>query len=117
MTYTTVEIFCADPSHETWLVERFAQMGPADWLPDPEWRLRRGHAGHQRIDATRGTAITSASGVKANTQIRYRYRLICDKCGDECTIRAEKLDKILDRLAEHGVSRISLALLGAKVTS
>jgi hypothetical protein len=112
--YVTVEIYCKDSSHDEtrWIVERFAKMGPAEWLPDPSWELRHGHATHQRIDIARGEAITKASGVKPNTEIRDRYLLRC-KCGRSEEVRGERLGVILDQLADAGESELSLHGLAA----
>jgi hypothetical protein len=109
--YVTVEIYCDDLSHDErrWVVEQFAKTGPAEWLPDPSWKLRRGHATHQRIDVGRGEAITSASGVAPNTEIRDRYSLRCHKCGLSVTVRGERLGVILDGIADADVSELSLA--------
>jgi hypothetical protein len=108
--YTTVEIYCHDPSHEQsrWVVERFAKMGPAEWLPDPSWKFRRGHVNHQRIDDARRQAITSASGVAPNTMIYDRYAFVCRKCRLSVTVRGQPLGVILDQLAFNGVSELSL---------
>ena len=52
-------------------------------------------------------AVTKGEGV------RHRNSLRCELCGDNVPARREKLDPILDRLAEEGSTSITLRFLRA----
>lgn len=49
--------------------------------------------------------------VTMGPRVRHRNSLRCDQCDDSVPARREKLDPILDRLAEEGHKSISLSLL------
>lgn len=55
----------------------------------------------------------------ANRDIRRRYRLTCRRCGDRSTVVVVEanLFTALDRLAEAGVSEVSLSAIAASIKS
>lgn len=118
----TVEVYCHEPSHSRWVVERFARMrGDGEWLVlpgvlDADTRLRRPEGTRAYID--RDTNVRAGyKGFSPPFTPRDRYNLQCDKCGLTVAVRAENLAPIFDALAAHGVSSISLKGLAARLAS
>jgi hypothetical protein len=46
---------------------------------------------------------------------RTRHTLECSLCGLRVVVRAERLDPLLDRLAQHELSTVDLATLGRMI--
>jgi hypothetical protein len=117
MSYVTVEIYCDAASHERWAVERFAEMGPADWLPESQLPntepLRRRLDTFARVDETTDTYL--GKPFKAPVTVRDSLNMRCIKCEDTVKARAESLYPVLDVLAAHDVSEISLTALRARL--
>lgn len=42
---------------------------------------------------------------------RPRHQFLCPLCGDNLTLRAENLDPVMNRLAQHAVERVSIKAL------
>jgi hypothetical protein len=115
--YTTAEIYC---HNEKWHendqpVEKFAQTGPAEWVPLSE--LTEGRRTAQRIDASTDTYLDPSAPLRPHIDVRDRYPLRCDVCGVAVTVRAERLGVILDTLATHGMNSISLKGLAATLVT
>jgi hypothetical protein len=116
--YTTVEVYCDAESHKRWVIERFALMGPADWLPESQLPdtepLRRRPDAFAHVDETTDTYLGKPFGPSVVT-VRDSHNLRCTKCDDMVKARAENLNPILDVLAASGVSQISLTALRARL--
>jgi len=119
MSYVTVEIYCAATSHDRWTVERFAHMGPADWLPESQLPntepLQRRPDTFARVDETTDTYL--GTPFTGPVTVRDSHNLRCTKCGDLVKARAENLNAVLDVLATHHVPDISLTALRARLAS
>jgi hypothetical protein len=123
--YTTIEIYCDDPSHPgtRWLVDRFANMGPGDWvcvseLPgaEPIWRPRDART---LLDTATNADLSVPFSPPVTVRVRYKFQ--CRKCmrrrGRESTTlaREQQLAKIFDTLIANGKESISLAELSARL--
>ena len=97
-----IEIYCDDSSHEDrrWFVNAFAAPG---FTAPYKWRV-----GAARPHAFKGIRIA-----EQRLPGRTRYKLPCDLCGRSVVVRAERMHPVLDKLAEGGVSEISLTGLAA----
>lgn len=120
MSYTTVEVYCDEPSHagRPWVIERFARLAD-EWLPlpgllDGDTPLRRDADLHSRVDADTGAYLNG--DITGPATVRDTYRLRCYRCGREARVRGDSLGPVFDRIADAGVLRISLRSLGAIVT-
>jgi hypothetical protein len=122
--YTTIEIYCDDLVHpgKRWLVDRFANMGPGDWvsvseLPgsEPIWRPKDART---LLDTATNADLSAPFSPPVTVRVRYKFQ--CRKClrrrrESPTLARDEQLAKIFDILIVHGRKSISLADLSAKL--
>ncbi len=114
----------------------FFREPDGEWLAGPAFSARHLAAvrqqevveveGESALDralrtASKGDKPESFQGVSQGVPptdagaLRHRYRLECELCHRTVTARGEKLQALLDRLAQGGVSEISLAALAPRL--
>jgi hypothetical protein len=82
--------------------------GAREWIAPDDHPLTDDEIyGTMRFEDDGSVTVTEAGGIPEGSYLRWR--LHCDRCGYTVTVRAQKLDVVLDRLAAGGVSAISLA--------
>lgn len=122
----TVEVVCDDRSHREerrWTVARIEHRedpktpGRFAWIPnlddlagtDPLQLL----IGDDHMTLGGNPVIYDASDGARDS--RATWTLHCLACGRRARIRAEKMDPILDTLAQHDIGSITLTALAARV--
>lgn len=108
MTVERVLVVCTDAPHEhkRSIVETL-DRAPDGWRPVHQRRRHKHGPNAYRVRPT-GTDLDTGRS-------RARYDLRCELCPSAVVARAERLDQVLDRLAEAGVDTITLAALGARL--
>jgi hypothetical protein len=116
-----VDVICDSTSHRNPItVATFVGSGVAgSWvLRSPGRSEQRPFAGAQPLADPFGWR-SAMPGVdkSAPSASRWRYEIVCPRCRSEAKARPEKLDPMLDRLQENGVSRILLREVTRYLTS
>jgi len=120
-------IYCDDPSHSKRIaVTNFHPAGDGDEGRWNEWYTSRAAQGARESGTTLvddvppevGTWLEDPTSYQGR-DVRSRYRLECRKCRHRTAVpaREDKFFAVLNLLAEHGVSEISLNGLAASLGS
>lgn len=110
-----VTVVCEERSHEG----KRATVGSFEHLSG-RWRatLTRSRGVDVNFDKSTHSDLLDANDSPLHMgdqswPVRERYNLRCELCGFTVPARRERLDPILDRLADAGVSTVSVRALGA----
>jgi site-specific DNA recombinase len=104
MSYTTIEIYCADSSHEGQRYSWFLARADKAWHPE--------HTPDRRLKHT-GSVVQwlATPGTKGPARPRYKFK--CGLCGRCVTGRGEKMIPILDTVSTLDPPEISIRALAA----
>ncbi len=122
-----IEIICTAPSHDDpVIIYRFAR-GQSGWVSASSW-VRSGSprsgkiagmdAAGALVDGDRYLGAPASADLTdhwENADLRTRFAFECPKCGFKVTARRDKLDPVLDRLADASVPSISLRGLAVSI--
>lgn len=117
----SVIVHCEEPSHadRRYIVFRFDLVTADDrrvWVAgDNVRRLAGGRKAMAYLDGPRRLAHDERR--RSLADIRARAEMVCGLCGLKGVYRYGSLTPVLDRLAEAGVSAVSLSGLAAIVSS
>lgn len=126
-----ITVICEGSAHEgkRAVVARFGlsrvlddvtgEWGPAEWRKKgyrhrespPPSRRAEANARTRRIGPDRRPVTLRSPGPVDHEKIA----LACPLCGIDVQARKDRLDAVLDRLADAGVSEVSLPALGARI--
>lgn len=113
----TVMVECDELIHGPggYLILTFARGG-AGWTTQyqPELRGANAATGVLIVDEYLGGEDRRHPSLAKREGLRLRFALRCE-CGMNVTVRAEKLNPILDVLAAAGISSITLSALAARL--
>ncbi len=105
-----VFIYCAEHPQRVPVAEFYytAPLHPGDggtWQPD-------GRNATQQMESMAGDTLVPRSQSRPpdyRLPRRFRYRIRCRLCGHEVQVREDRLDPILGKLRDNGVSELSLS--------
>ena len=118
----TVEIYCDDECHpeypDGWLVDEWVRLEPGRWMPKPDgdkWRAP-GHLAY--VDRTTGQVAGETFTPPFEPSETHVF--VCRKCrrrGKRFPVEGQegRLNEIFEKLYEHGVARISMTGLAARL--